>query len=62
LYLHKKLGYHKENYLKLVKFTKLLIRINLYDKSEIQAFEEKVKQEESLLLKSWFLEQISKMK
>ena len=56
LYRHKKLGYHKENYLKLIKYTQLLIRLNRHDKKELTAFREKVKNENSLLLKSWFLE------
>ena len=58
LYRHKKLGYHKDNYLKLIQFTKRLIRLNPHDKTEKKAFLEIVENENSLLLKSWFLEQV----
>jgi hypothetical protein len=58
LYRHKKLGYHKDNYLKLIQFTRKLIRLNPHDKAAKLAFQEMVKNENSLLLKTWFLEQI----
>lgn len=58
LYRHKKLGYHKENYTKLIQFTNKFLRLNPYDKKAIIKFRELVKNENSLLLKSWFLEQL----
>lgn len=58
LYRHKKLGYHKANYSKLIQFTQKLINLNPHDKAAKNAFREMVENENSLLLKTWFLEKI----
>ncbi len=58
LYRNKKLGYHKENYTKLIHYTQKLIRLNPYNKAAKQQLIEKVKNESGLLLKSWFLQQL----
>lgn len=59
LYRHKKLGYHKDNYLKLVKYTQKLIRLNPYDKTAKKELCQAIQNEKSLLEKAWFLEQLS---
>jgi hypothetical protein len=56
LYRHKKLGYHKDNYLKLVRYTQKLIRLNPHDKAAKIALREAIENEKSLLEKAWFLE------
>lgn len=58
LYRHKKLGYHKENYLKLVRFTQKLIRLNPHDSTQKRRLRKEIEEEKSLLEKSWFLEQL----
>lgn len=58
LYRHKKLGYHKDNYLKLVRYTQKLIRLNRHDKAAKAALREAIENEKSLLEKAWFLEMI----
>lgn len=58
LYRHKKLGYYKDSYLKLVKYTQKLVRLNPYDKNAKKELRQAIENEKSLLEKAWFLEQI----
>ena len=58
LYRHKKLGYHKDNYLKLVKYTQKLVRLNPYNKTAKTELRQAIENEKSLLEKAWFLEQL----
>lgn len=58
LYRHKKLGYHKDNYLKLIRYTQKLIRLNPHDKAAKKALRQAIKEEKSLLEKAWFLKMI----
>ena len=58
LYRHKNLGYHKDNYLKLVRYTQKLLRLNLYDSIVKKKFRKEIEEEKSLLEKAWLLEQI----
>ena len=60
LYRHKQLGYHRQDYLKLIRYTKKLIQLNVHDTVAKQQFLEAVKKETSLLDKTWFLEQLMK--
>lgn len=57
LYRHKKLGYHKDNYLKLIRYTYKLVRLNPNDKAAKKALRQEIENEKSLLEKAWFLEQ-----
>jgi len=58
LYRHKKLGYHKDNYLKLIRYTQKLIRLNRYDAAERYKLRQEIQAEKSLLEKTWFLNQL----
>jgi hypothetical protein len=60
LYRHRKLGYHKDNYLKLVRYTQKLIRLNPHDKAAKKALRQAIENEKSLLEKVWFLEMLNR--
>ena len=53
------MGYHKKNYLNIIKYTKKMRSLNFFDKTEIAAFTKTVQTEEVLTEKSWFIEQLS---
>jgi hypothetical protein len=54
------LGYHKDNYLKLVRYTQKLIRLNPHDKAAKKALRQAIENEKSLLEKVWFLEMLNR--
>lgn len=56
-YIHRKrvIGYHRTNYLNVVRYMEKLIRISPGDKTALAAFRETVRQEEVLSEKSFFL-------
>lgn len=58
VYLHrqKQLGYHRQNYLKLIRYIKKLIQLNPHDKVAKMKLREEIENEKSLLDKRWFLE------
>lgn len=58
LYRHKKLGFYKDSYLNLVKYTQKLVRLNPYDKTAKIELQQAIENEKSLLEKAWFLEQL----
>lgn len=51
------LGYHRTNYLNLVKYTQLLISINPFDRAEVEALQTKIRDEQVLTEREWLLEQ-----
>lgn len=59
-YIHRKrvLGYHRTNYLNLLKWTDKLVKINRLDKSEVAIFRAAVGAEEVLTEKNWLLEMV----
>ncbi len=57
----KVMGYHRENYLNIVQFTKKLLNINFYDAKEKEDLKQRIAKEEVLTEKNWLLEQIKKM-
>ncbi len=59
LYRHKNLGYHKNNYLKLVRYTQKLIRLNPHDMAMKLKLKKEIEEEKSLLEKAWFLQQLN---
>jgi hypothetical protein len=59
LYRHKKLGYHKATYSKVIQYTKKLIQLNPFDKVAKERFRVAIESENGLLLKSWFLEKVA---
>lgn len=52
------IGYHKENFLNIIKYTKRLLKVNLYDKKEIEKLKQAIKTEGIISEKAWLLEQI----
>jgi len=56
----KDIGYHKDNYLNLIRFVKKMLRINLSDTKTKIALVEEIKKTPSLAERSWLLEQLEK--
>ena len=54
----KVMGYHKENYLNIVQFTKKLLTTNLDDSLEKEKLKNRIEKEEVLTEKKWLLEQL----
>lgn len=59
LYRHKSLGYHRQNYLKLIRYIKKLLQLNSNDKVAKRKLRQVIENEQSLLDKRWFLEQLT---
>lgn len=55
------IGYHKKNYLNIIKYTKKMRSLNFFDKTEVAAFTKKIQQVEVLTEKSWFLDQLANL-
>jgi len=55
------IGYHKKNYLNIIKYTKQMRSLNFFDRAAIEIFKTKVQAEEVLTEKSWFLQQLKKL-
>lgn len=55
----KVIGYHRTNYLNLIKYTQKLVEINPFDKVALATLKENILAEEPLLEKEWLLEQLS---
>ncbi len=60
IYRHKELGYHKTNYLNLIKFTKRLLNLAQYDAAAIKKLKKNIEETGALAEKNWLLEQIGK--
>lgn len=56
------LGYHRTNYLNLVKYTQLLISVNSFDKAEVEALQDKIRDEQVLTEREWLLEQAAELR
>lgn len=56
------LGYHRTNYLNLVKYTQLLISVNPFDKAEVEALRDKIRDEQVLTEREWLLEQAAELR
>ncbi len=56
-YIHRKrvIGYHRSNYLNIIRYTEKLTRLNGLDKAALEAFRIAVEQEEVLTEKAFFL-------
>ena len=56
-YIHRKrvIGYHRSNYLNIIRYTEKLTRLNPLDKTALEAFRAAVEQEEVLTEKAFFL-------
>lgn len=52
----KVLGYHRENYLNILRYTRKLLLLNFYDKAAVAALRREVEGEKVLTEKDWFFE------
>jgi hypothetical protein len=52
-------GYHRDNYLGVVRATRALIRCNTHSTSELQALKADLENQPSLLEREWLLEQVN---
>lgn len=52
------IGYHKVNYANLIKFTKKLLALNPYDRTELEALKKIIKNEKQIADKTWLLNQL----
>lgn len=54
------IGYHRTNYLNLIKYAQKLTELNQFDRAAKAALKEIISAEERLLEKDWFLQQLEK--
>jgi len=52
------IGYHKENFLNIIKFTKRLLKVNFYDKAAIEKLKTAIEKEGIVSEKRWLLKQL----
>jgi hypothetical protein len=52
------IGYHRKNYMNIVKFAQLLILLHPFDLEEKRQLRARIEKEEILTEQEWFLEQI----
>lgn len=55
----KELGYHRENYLNTIRFTRKLLETNLYDKNARKALREEIEGTKAVAEKEWLLERMA---
>ncbi|MBL7803837.1 MAG: hypothetical protein JNL02_08900 [Saprospiraceae bacterium] len=62
IYIRRKpgLGYHRNNYLNLARYTQKLIALNWNDKAEVSAMRQKIENEAVLTEREWLLEQFAR--
>ncbi|MBL7826781.1 MAG: hypothetical protein JNJ57_09130 [Saprospiraceae bacterium] len=56
------LGYHRNNYLNLARFTQKLVALNWNDKAEVRKLKDRIEQEQVLTEREWLLEQVGRGK
>lgn len=57
----KLIGYHKENYLNIIKLTQKLLTVNTFDKDAILALQQQIQNTPRLSEQEWLLDQLSKL-
>jgi hypothetical protein len=59
-YIHRKrvIGYHRTNYLNIVRYSDKLLRLNLNNKKEVEALKAELEKEEVLTEKEWLVGQV----
>ncbi|MCE2789492.1 MAG: hypothetical protein LW630_06215 [Saprospiraceae bacterium] len=64
VYLTRKkiIGYHKNNYAKIIKFTRKLIRLNPFDQKAKSALLEQIRQEKLIPDREWLLREVEHKK
>ncbi|MEM6317654.1 MAG: hypothetical protein AAF960_08285, partial [Bacteroidota bacterium] len=54
-------GYHKENYLNIINATKRLLKVNFYNKNEVEKLKKTITEKSILSEKQWLLAQLAKL-
>lgn len=52
------IGYHRTNYLNIIRYVRKLMAVNPYDKKAIQLWQEQLEQEEILTERRWLMERV----
>lgn len=62
-YIHRKkvMGYHKENYQNIIRYTKKMSRINPFSRKEVSSLRDEIKSANPLTEREWLLEQLEEM-
>ncbi len=55
------MGYHRANYLAIIRYTKKLLALNPYDKTAVEKFRHQIETEESFTELEWFQKQINEL-
>ena len=58
IYRHKEVGYGKNNYLNLIKYTKKLTNLNPRDKQAVKQLTNEITQTQAVVEKAWLLERV----
>lgn len=63
IYIKRKqiMGYHKENYQNIIRYTKKIARVNPYSKKDVQHLQEEIQSANPLTEREWLLEQLQNM-
>ena len=63
IYIRRKklVGYYRENYKNIIKFTKKLVRVNPFSKKDKEKLKNEIEQVSPLTEKKWLLEQLTKV-
>ena len=54
----KQIGYHEEHYKSLLRYTSKLLKINRFDKAQIERLRSEIEKNEKVLERGWLLEQL----
>lgn len=54
----KVIGYHRTNYLNLIRYTQKLIGLNFYDKQAVASLKESIEEEKSISEREWLLQRL----
>jgi hypothetical protein len=63
-YIHRKrvIGYHRSNYLNIVRYSDKLLRLNWNNKKEVEALKTELEKEEVLTEREWLVAQVDELK
>ncbi|MEO1257912.1 MAG: hypothetical protein AAFZ15_03915 [Bacteroidota bacterium] len=59
IYRKKELGYHRDLYLNLIRFTRKLLQLNFRDKEKVTALKKELDNKEKIAEKAWLLEKLN---
>jgi hypothetical protein len=55
------MGYHKENYQNIIRYTKKITRVNPYSKKDVLGLKSEIETANPLTEREWLLEQIDSL-